>query len=173
MHCVQLRPGIAKPNLYPNEFTMIRATTEADHDGLIVLATASGLFEPDQTELLAEILRSPSDTDVWFTDDFAGLPVGVAYLAPEKMTHGTWNLYWIAVHPDHQKQGRGKSILKHVEHWLAERDQRILLVETAGVIDFDYVRKFYADNGFEAEARIRDFYEHGVDKIVFRKSLAR
>ena len=87
------------------------------------------------------------------------------------MTHGTWNLYWIAVHPTHQRTGRGKAILEHVENWLAGKKQRILLVETAGIDDFEYVRKFYANNGFEAEARIRDFYDPGVDKVVFRKVL--
>ncbi len=88
------------------------------------------------------------------------------------MTHGTWNLYWIAIAPDYQRHGRGKAMLEHVESWLNERKQRILLVETAGLDSFEYVRKFYAKNGFEAEARIRDFYEPGVDKVMFRKSLA-
>ena len=80
--------------------------------------------------------------------------------------------HWIAVDPGHQRQGRGKAILNHVENWLAAQGQRILLVETAGVDDFDYVRRFYSDNGFENEARIRDFYDAGVDKVVFRKSLS-
>ena len=151
---------------------MIRPTRETDFDALIALATASGLFEPDQTEILASMLRSPEENDVWFTDEDAGVPVGVAYMAPEKMTHGTWNLYWIAVAPDYQRQGRGKAILDHVQNWLAEKGHRILLVETAGVDDFDYVRKFYSDNGFETEARIRDFYDAGVDKVVFRKTFA-
>ncbi|MEM7391398.1 MAG: GNAT family N-acetyltransferase, partial [Verrucomicrobiota bacterium] len=115
--------------------------------------------------------RSPGEHDAWFTDDHEGHPVGVAYLAPEKMTHGTWNLYWIAVAPDYQRQGRGKALLDHIQTWLIERKQRILIVETAGVDDFDYVRQFYADHGFEAEARIRDFYEDGVDKVIFRKAL--
>ncbi len=78
---------------------MIRPTTEADHAGVMAIATASGLFEPAQAEMLEQMLRSPSETDVWFTDDDGTGPVGVAYLAPEKMTNGTWNLYWIAVHP--------------------------------------------------------------------------
>ncbi len=150
---------------------MIRPTTNADHAGVMTLATASGLFEPAQAEMLEQMLRSPSETDVWLTDDSGDGPVGVAYLAPEKMTNGTWNLYWIAVHPDYQRQGRGKAILKHVITWLTERGERILLVETSGVDEFDYVRKFYADNGFEAEARIRNFYDQGVDKIVFSMAL--
>lgn len=150
---------------------MIRPTNEADFDALIALAIASGLFEPDQIDILAEMLRSPDENDVWFTDEDGYAPVGVAYLAPEKMTYGTWNLYWIAVHPDHQRQGRGKAMLDYVQTWLTEKRQRMLLVETAGVDDFDYVRKFYANNGFEIEARIRDFYNAGVDKVIFRKSL--
>ena len=150
---------------------MIRPTTKDDFNALIAVATASGLFEPDQTEMLADMLQSPDENDVWFTDDDGSGPVGVAYFAPEKMTRGTWNLYLIAVHPDRQRQGRGKAILDHVQKWLAKRGERILLVETAGVDDFDYVRAFYANDGFETEARIRDFYEAGVDKVVFRKSL--
>ena len=150
---------------------MIRPTTENDFSALIALAIASGLFEPDQTEMLAGMLQSPDANDVWFTDDDGSGPVAVGYLAPEKMTHGTWNLYLIAVHPDHQRQGRGKAMLEHVQKWLTERGERILLVETAGVDDFDYVRTFYANDGFETEARIRDFYDVGVDKVVFRKVL--
>jgi GNAT superfamily N-acetyltransferase len=150
---------------------LIRLTIETDFDTLIALATASGLFEPDQTEILAGMLRSPNENDVWFTDDDGSGPVGVAYMAPEKMTYGTWNLYWIAVHPDRQRNGRGKAILDHVENWLIGRGERILLVETAGIDEFEYVRNFYAKNGFEAEARIRDFYDSAVDKVVFRKVL--
>ena len=151
---------------------MIRPTNAADFDALIELATASGLFEPDQTDMLASMLASPGDDDVWFTDVEGTSAVGVAYMAPEKMTNGTWNLYWIAVHPDHQRSGLGTALLDHVQQWLTKKGQRLLLVETSGVDDFDYVRKFYANSGFEAEARIRDFYEVGVDKIVFRKLLS-
>jgi ribosomal protein S18 acetylase RimI-like enzyme len=87
------------------------------------------------------------------------------------MTAGTWNLYLIAVHPDRQRQGRGKALIAHVEQLLAARGERVLLVETSGTEDFEYVRVFYRHSGYEEEARIRDFYADGVDKIVFRKKL--
>jgi ribosomal protein S18 acetylase RimI-like enzyme len=103
--------------------------------------------------------------------DYDNEPVGIAYIAPERMTEGTWNLYLIAVHPDRQKQGRGKALLGYVEQMLMERGERILLVETAGTDDFEYVREFYRQNGYEQEARIREFYAAGIDKIVFRKAL--
>lgn len=53
---------------------MIRATSEADHNDLILLAAASGLFAPDQTQLLAEMLRSPAESDVWLTLDLNERP---------------------------------------------------------------------------------------------------
>jgi GNAT superfamily N-acetyltransferase len=154
---------------------MIKLTTPDDTTALIALAAASGLFDPNQTDDLAQMLdkhfRDRNETqDIWLTD-YDNEPVGIAYIAPERMTEGTWNLYLIAIHPDRQKQGRGKALLSYVEQMLMEREERILLVETAGTDDFDYVREFYRKNGYEEEARIREFYTAGIDKIVFRKAL--
>ena len=35
------------------------------------------------------------------TDGEDRRPLGVVYVVPERMTNGTWNLYLIAVHPEH------------------------------------------------------------------------
>jgi ribosomal protein S18 acetylase RimI-like enzyme len=154
---------------------MIRLTTLDDVTALIALAEASGLFEPSQTEYLAQMLdehfNGKNEPEEFWLTDYDDEPVGMAYVAPERMTEGTWNLYLIAVHPDRQRQGRGKSLLRHVEQMLKERGERILLVETSGTENFEYVQEFYRKNGYEEEARIREFYTAGVDKIVFRKAL--
>lgn len=152
---------------------MIRMTTADDTEALLAVACASGLFEPHQVDELSGMLiqhfaTESTRNELWITDDDGG-PVGVAYTAPERMTDGTWNLYMIAVHPDRQRQGRGKALLAYVEHMLTERGQRMLLVETSGTEDFHHVRTFYRNCGYTEEARIRDFYTEGVDKIVFRK----
>ena len=154
---------------------MIRLTTPNDTSALLALAEATGLFEPNQIEELAQMLSQHFNDEadsqgVWFTDDDSE-PVGVAYVAPERMTEGTWNLYLIAIHPDRQRQGRGAALLRHVEQMLAERGERVLLVETSGLEDFEYVRAFYRKIGYDEEARIREFYKAGDDKIIFRKSL--
>jgi hypothetical protein len=47
----------------------------------------------------------------------------------------------------------------------------MLLVETSRLPDFDHTRKFYIKCGYEEEARIRDFYATGDDKVVFHKVL--
>lgn len=98
--------------------------------------------------------------------------MAVAYAAPERMTAGTWNLYLIAVHPWHQGRGRGTALLRHVERALAMRGTRVLLVETSGLPAFARTRAFYRTNGYVEEARIREFYAAGEDKVVFREALA-
>jgi ribosomal protein S18 acetylase RimI-like enzyme len=163
---------------------MIRLSKQSDKDAMIAVAEASGLFETDQTDELAQMLDAHfsnegdggESSDVWVVDEDDSdnnnnRIVGLAYIAPERMTQGTWNLYLIAVHPDSQKQGRGTALLHYVENMLAKKGERILLVETSGLDDFAYVRAFYKKNGYDQEACIREFYTAGEDKIVFRKSL--
>jgi len=154
---------------------MIRLTTPDDVTDLLILAEASGLFEPSQTEELVQMLDQhfngeTENQDLWFTDDDNGV-VGVAYVAPERMTEGTWNLYLIIIHPEYQRQGRGFALLRHVEQVLASRGERVLLVETSSLESFEYVRSFYRKSGYDEEARIREFYKAGDDKIIFRKAL--
>ncbi len=154
---------------------MIRSTTPDDTDALLKLAEASQLFQADELEILDSMLGDyyagkGMPGEFWVTDDENG-PVGVAYCAPERMTEGTWNLYFIAVHPDEQRKGRGAALIQHIEHRLREQGERILLVETMGLPEFEPVRAFYRCAGYREEARIHDFYQSGQDKIVYWKSL--
>lgn len=155
---------------------MIRPIAPDDTTALITLAKAIGLFEPNQLEELGEMLsdyfNSGSDSDhFWLTDDDNGL-VGVAYCEMERMTDGTWNLQLIAIRPDRQRQGRGATLLHYVEQMLKMRGGRVLLVETSGLPDFERTRAFYRKCGYDEEARIRDFYKTGDDKIVYCKALS-
>ena len=157
------------------ESAVIRPTTPDDIAAILALTVSSGLFQSDATEEVAGVLASSLDGSlgpdhVWVTDDDDG-PVGVAYYAPERMTDGTWNLYMIAVRPDRQRQGRGAALVRHVEQALVARGGRLLLVETSALASFERTRAFYRKCGYDEEARIREYYNAGEDKIVFRKAL--
>jgi ribosomal protein S18 acetylase RimI-like enzyme len=154
---------------------MIRPIQPQDTPALLALAEATGLFDAASSQELRQLLADYFSGDIhknhfWITDDTQGL-IGVAYYAPERMTEGTWNLYLIAIHPDHQGKGRGTALLGYVEHALRERGERLLLVETSGLNSFERTRTFYRKCGYEEEARVRDFYTTGEDKIVYRKLL--
>lgn len=161
---------------------MIRLAKSEDTTALIAVAKATGLFEPEQLKELSQMLddyfNSNSDYPkeetapqrFWLADDDDkdGL-VGVAYCEPERMTEQTWNLQLIAIHPDHQGQGRGAALLHYIEQTLRAQGGRILLVETSSSLE--RTQAFYRKCGYEEEARIRDFYAAGYDKVVFRKAL--
>ena len=155
---------------------MIRPATSDDKKALIAIAEAIGLFSSQELEeldsMLAEYFDSDLGGDRFWIVYYDGGPVGVAYCAPEPYTYGTWNLYFIAVHPDCQGKGVGTKLLRYVEQVLAERGERVLLVETSGLPNFERTRAFYRKHGYDEEARIREFYRAGEDKIIFRKALA-
>ncbi len=154
---------------------MIRAIASDEVENVLAVAVASGLFEKNELDELRATLASYFAKDInqdhhWIAEADEELQ-GVAYFAPERMTDGTWNLYMIAVRRKQQGRGLGKGLIKHVEAYLAGRGARLLLVETAGTDDFENARMFYRNIGYLEEARIRDFYAPGTDKIVFRKQL--
>ncbi len=149
----------------------IKPATPTDVPALKTLIDAVGLFPSDMLDdMMADYFDNSESNNFWLTDNDAG-PVGVAYYAPERLTEGTWNLYLIAIHPDRQEQGRGAALLRYVEDQLRQRGERLLLVETSGVPEFEYQRAFYRKCGYTEEARIRDFYQVGDDKVIFRKAL--
>lgn len=129
-----------------------------------------GLFPSDLLDGMVDPFLTGAE-EFWFVALEDGAACGVAYCAPERLTDGTWNLLLIAVRGDRQGRGVGAALTRHVERTLAERGGRILLVETSGQPGFDRTRAVYRRLGYVEEARIRDFYTAGDDKVVFWKRL--
>ncbi|MEO1134184.1 MAG: GNAT family N-acetyltransferase [Cyanobacteria bacterium J06639_1] len=153
---------------------MIRLACPDDTPAFLSIAKEANGFEPEELDVFRNTLSdyfAGKSSAFWVTDDDEGMVVGVAYCEPERMARGTWNLLFIAIHPDLQGCGRGTALIRAVEEIATERGARLLLVETSGTPDFDRTRTFYRKCQYEEEARIREFYAAGDDKIVFRKLL--
>lgn len=153
---------------------MIRNAKPSDRSAIQAITAAIGFEAAETAEILLsfDAAHDPnvSSQAIWLVDDDANVQ-GVAYIEPERMTDGTYNLLFIAVNPAQQKQGRGTELIQSVERLVAERQGRLLIVETLGTPDFLPVRRWYERLGFVAEARIRDFYAAGYDKVVYWKAL--
>lgn len=161
---------------------MIRPSTTDDMTAILAIAEAIG-FQPNELEVVSKLLadyfadgngsdslQNSNTQRFWLTHDQDNDEItGVAYCETERMTDQTWNLQLIAIHPNHQGQGHGGKLLRYVEETLKARGGRMLLVET--LASFDLAQAFYRKYGYEEEARIRDFYAAGDDKVVFRKVL--
>lgn len=151
--------------------TLIRPVVRADLPALKRVIASTDLFPPDMLDgMMDGYLNRASDAVLWLTISNPH-PVAIAYAAPEPMTDGCWNLYLIAVHSDHHSQGIGQALVRYVEEFLVVEGVRVLLVETSGLPELARSRLFYSQCGYEEEARIRDFYDEGDDKVIFRKAL--
>lgn len=150
----------------------VRPLRRSDLSRVAHLVEVNGMFPPEMlAAMTAPYFDDPESRQQWLVHYERGVE-GVAYVVPEPLTEGTWNLLLIAVDPIAHGRGIGSRLIHHVEALLAATAERILLVETSGRPAFERTRRFYGMLGYEREAQIRDYYAQGDDKIVFRKRLA-
>ena len=150
----------------------IRQTKDDDIAPLQEVLSATGLFPSEMLpDMVSGFLSAGKSPDIWLTCETDGNAVGFCYAVPEELADGAWNMLAIAVLPAEQGGGCGGAMVKHLEAALRERGQRILITDTSGMDGFAQTRAFYHRNGYTEEARIRDLWAAGDDKIVFWKSL--
>lgn len=150
----------------------IRPTQAADVPALQTVLDQTELFPSEMLPGMIEgFLEADAPEDLWLTCEADGVAIGLCYARPEMLADGTWNMLAIAVRPDCQGKGAGAAMAKHLEDMLRQDDQRVLIVDTSGTDAFSQTRAFYAKNGYTEEARIRDFWAPGDDKVIFWKQL--
>lgn len=123
-------------------------------------------------DMMTGFLSENESSDIWLTCEADGKTVGFCYAVPEALADGAWNMLAIAVLRTEQGGGCGSALTRHLESELRKHGQRILIADTSGTDGFAQTRAFYRKNGYTEEARIRDFWAAGDDKIIFWKSLA-
>ena len=146
----------------------IRPLRRDDLSAARTLIAAVDLFPPEMLPEMAAPFLEGAD-ELWLVVEGGA---GLAYAAPERLTDGTWNLLLLAVDPARQGQGLGRRLVLAVEAALGKKGARLLLVEASGAPEFAGQRRFYRKLGFRREARIRDYYQAGDDKVVFVKPLS-
>ena len=150
----------------------IRPTQPDDIAALKEVLTETELFPAEMLpDMVGGFLAADESADIWLTCVTNGKAVGFCYAVPEDLAEGTWNMLAIAVLPGLQGGGCGGALTQHLETALKARGQRILIADTSGTDAFRQTRAFYSKQGYVEEARIRDFWAKGDDKVVYWKSL--
>ncbi len=150
----------------------IRKVQLQDLPALKEVLDSSELFPSELLdEMMADYISNKDSTDIWFTCVYKTKPIALGYCAAEKLTKGTYNLYAIAVRKELQGQGIGGKMMNFIEKLLAQQGHRVLIVETSSLDQYALTRQFYLKLGYRQEARIKDFWNEGEDKIIFWKKL--
>jgi D-alanine-D-alanine ligase len=158
------------------ELLRLQTTHALDRDPILALLEATGFFPPHELEVAREVLDDAiaGAHDGHYRSLTAlrdGRPVGWACVGPCPCTRGSWDLYWLAVHPDEQGRGLGRRLLARAEALALGLGARLLLAETAGRDVYAPTRSFYRACGYREEARVADFYDRGDDKVIFARRL--
>jgi len=150
---------------------MIHPAQAKDVPALQRIVGETGLFPPDLLpEMIADHLAGEAG-DIWLSCTVQDHVAGFCYAVPEQMTDGVWNMLALAADPARQRSGVGHKLVADLEERLSAQNARLIVVDTSSDAMFEGARAFYAKAGYTEEARIRDFWGPGDDKITFRKAL--
>jgi ribosomal protein S18 acetylase RimI-like enzyme len=97
--------------------------------------------------------------------------LGYVCFGKTPMTLSTFDLYWIAVSPQAQGKGVGKTLFDFTCERVAEMQGKLIVIETASQPKYEPTQKFYERIGCDLEARIKNFYSVGDDKLIYTKHL--
>jgi ribosomal protein S18 acetylase RimI-like enzyme len=156
----------------------IRRPRLADLQPIEALLRASGNFSDVEVVTAVEMVQStlsPPDGDGEASPygvivaEKDGQSLGYALFAPTALTKGTWDLYWIAVHPKAHGTGVGKALLRAVEAAVRQAGGRLLVIETSGRADYEKARRLYERGGYTRAATLVDFYKEGDDKLIYTR----
>ena len=99
--------------------------------------------------------------------------VGYICYGRTPLTESTWDIYWMAVLPDKQNQGIGRSLLSSAEKEIGRAGARLIIIETSSKAEYEKTRRFHLHRGYCEICRIPDFYASGDDKLILIKRLGK
>jgi len=156
---------------------VIEPADEQHRPAILSILKSTGLFKDFEIEVALEILDiylyqdGQEDYQV-FVAVVKGAVAGYVCFGRNAVTEGTYELYWIAVDPAFQRKGVGGTLMERVEAEATGQRGTMIAVETSSREDYGSTRSFYRGLGYTEEARVKDYYAPGDDKIIFVKRLS-
>ncbi len=158
---------------------MIRPAHPSDRRPLHKLVQSTEVFSVEEITCAVELIDLGIDKE----EDPEGYKLLVAELPEDKtlagyvcygrvpFTRSTWDLYWLATHPELRRRGVGRALCTKMEEIIGKLGGTHIRVETSGTSGYGAARDFYERAGYAQVARIPDFYKPGDDLFTFLKRL--
>ena len=125
-------------------------------------------------EVIDSYLGDPSQSGyLILVSELNSVVAGYICFGPTPLTEGTWDIYWMAVAPDKQRQGIGGALMESAEKEIMRAKGRLVIIETSSTPAYEKTKRFHTSHGYEIIARLPDFYALGDDKLILQKRLGR
>lgn len=152
--------------------TGIQRACPEDKNVVMAILKQTKFFRPEELKIAEEVFDDsisggPEVSYQSFVAKEAQKTIGWVCFGPTPCTVGTFDIYWLAVAPDNQKQGVGTSLVQYATAIIKNLKGRMIAVETSGSQRYFSTRQFYEKLGYRNEACIKDFYSVGDDKVIY------
>lgn len=117
---------------------------------------------------LAETTLEGSETYRWLIAEAGGALAGYVCFDRSLGSRVAFDLFWIAVLPEHQRAGLGRDLVARTAAFIKPKGGTQLYAETRTSPDRAAARHFYEGCGFELVATLDGYYGEGVDKLIYR-----
>ncbi len=161
----------------PGAITWRDAVRIEDVEKVRRLVAATGMFTAEEIGIAAELVMERiekgriSGYEFILAEEQRRL-AGYACYGLIPGSDNSYDLYWIAVHPDGQSHGLGRKILERTENAIRRRGGTQIYADTSGSEKYVPTRAFYERTGFIKAAEFTDFYRKGDGKVIFMKAIS-
>lgn len=148
----------------------------ADLTSVRRLVQATGVFHDFEVDIAAELVEErlrrghASGYHFLFSDSDSGL-AGYSCWGPIACTVASYDIFWIAVDPQLQGRGLGRTLMQATESQISAAGGRRIYLETSGRPEYRATRRFYDRCGYQIVATLPDFYADGDDKLILLKTV--
>lgn len=123
-------------------------------------------------EVLDDYLKDPGGGYHFLAAvNFDDVPFGYVSYGMDGVADGVFDIYWLLVSPEKRGKGTGRALLSGAEDAVRKVGARLMAAETSSLQSYETARRLYSRCGYEAAARLKDFFKPGDDKIIYIKHL--
>jgi ribosomal protein S18 acetylase RimI-like enzyme len=169
-------PRVSSPRLSRNGFALREEPMADDPERVRELIASTGFFHSHEIPVAVELVEdrlakgAGSDYSLLFAE-CDGRLAGYTCYGEIACTEGSYDLYWIAVHPDFQGRGLGRELLRETEARVRARGGARVYIETSGRPLYESTRGFYERCDYRLEATLEGFYGLGDAKLIYSRAL--
>ena len=150
---------------------------ERDAERIARLVRITGFFNEAEVEIAAELVQerlAKGDASGYhfILAEHYGRLAGYACYGPIAGTAASFDLYWIAVHPDYQGKGLGRRLLTDTERLIKRDGGTRVYVDTSQRVQYASTRAFYESCAYRLESVLSDYYGPGDGKVIYCKTFA-